>query len=124
MARQRGPDAPPPPRRTRAVGTIATTVTRKVEGVETVEKATTEHPPVPEDVGDPHGYVMVKGGITRNVTNFNSVNVQVSIGMPCVATLPAAEKKYEEVSAVVDKLLTRELRLALVGDQEPQPDAV
>jgi hypothetical protein len=99
-------------------------VTRRASGVETVEKATTEHPAIPEDVGDPHGYVMVKGGITRNVTNFNSVNVQVSIGMPCVATLQAAEAKYQEVSAVVDKLLTRELEIALHGDQEPQPDAV
>ncbi|NOQ30171.1 MAG: hypothetical protein GQ570_03515 [Helicobacteraceae bacterium] len=53
-------------------------------GSEVVSESSTE-----EAVGDPKGYseptcnVGVSVGVTRNMGNYNSVKVQVSLNMPC-----------------------------------------
>lgn len=58
--------------------------------------------------GEHPAYVRVGAGLTINLGEFNSLRVDVSITMPCVATLEAVEAAYEETSEVVASYVDRE----------------
>lgn len=108
--------------RTRQIGSITThrkrvnNLTREV----TDSVANTDKIVVPEDLKNP-GYVMVKGGITKNMDNFESVQVGVSISMPCRAVPEEIENTFNEISATVDRLVTELLDKA-TGQTEGRTD--
>ncbi len=106
--------------RSRQEGSISTTRVRKRSGVIEEEVSNTDKVPIPEDLKNP-GYVMVKGSITKNMGDFNSVGVSVSISMPCRAVLEEIEKTYKTCTETVDRLLENELRKA-TGEVEGATD--
>lgn len=60
-------------------------------------------------IKDPHAaYVRVDGGITKNLGDYNSVKIGVSISMPCEPTFKAINKCYKKTSKLVDELMDKE----------------
>lgn len=59
--------------------------------------------------------VRVSGSVTKNLGDFNSAKVEVSIDMPCLPEMSELHRVYEMLSAEVDDLCRRELALA-IGD--------
>ena len=62
------------------------------------------------------GYVVVEGGITKNLGEYNSAKIAVSVCLPCGPTIADAEEKYKEVSVLVDKLINAEYDKVLGGN--------
>lgn len=56
----------------------------------------------------PTGFVTVEGGITKNLGDYNSARIGVTVCLPCGPSLQDAEKAYAEVSKLVDKLMNEE----------------
>jgi methyl coenzyme M reductase subunit C-like uncharacterized protein (methanogenesis marker protein 7) len=53
--------------------------------------------------------VMVAGKITRNLGDFNSAQVGVSIAMPCIADEERIERAYQRCTEWVEEKITLEL---------------
>ncbi len=66
---------------------------------------------VPVFVTDP-AYVEVQGSITRNMGDFNSVRIQVSLSMPALPEMSEVERVYAMASAWVEERLESEMSLA------------
>jgi predicted RNA-binding protein len=61
------------------------------------------------DVDHPNpGMVQVAGGVTKNLGDFNSFKMSVSVSLPCFPSIEGARAKYEEVSELVDELMEKE----------------
>ncbi len=56
--------------------------------------------------------VMVLGGITRNMGNFNFVKVEVSVDMPCYPETSEIDRAYTLASDIVEEKVQRELDFA------------
>jgi hypothetical protein len=54
------------------------------------------------------GYVTVEGGITKNLGDYNSARIGVTVSLPCEPSLEGAQKAYAEISKLVDKLMNEE----------------
>jgi hypothetical protein len=54
------------------------------------------------------GYVTVEGGVTKNLGDYNSARIGVTVSLPCQPSLEAAEKAYAQISKLVDKLMNEE----------------
>jgi hypothetical protein len=69
-----------------------------------------------EKVDHPNpAYVGVDGGLTKNLGNFESARISVSVTMPCAPTEAAIRKAYDKASALVDEFMDLEYKKA-VGD--------
>lgn len=66
----------------------------------------------------PVGYVNVDGGITKNMGDFNSVRVRVSISLPCYPEDTEIRRAYVHASTLIDELLPSELDKACGIDPE------
>lgn len=64
------------------------------------------------------GRVGVTGSITRNLGDFNSVRVEVSLQLPCLPEVSEAERVYNIASEFVDNKIQSELDTA-TGDRGP-----
>jgi hypothetical protein len=64
--------------------------------------------PVSESLLNP-AHVTVAGKITRNLGDFNSAQVSVSLTLPCLATDSDIDACYEKVTAWVGKKIEEEL---------------
>jgi hypothetical protein len=54
------------------------------------------------------GFVTVEGGITKNLGDYNSARIGVTVCLPCGPTVKDAEEAYKAVSTLVDKLMNEE----------------
>ena len=66
--------------------------------------------------------VMVLGGITRNMGEFNFVKVEVSVDIPCYPETSEIDRAYNLASDIVEEKIQRELGFAtgdVTGDGQP-----
>tara|TARA_R110002153_G_scaffold26421_5_gene82937 strand:+ start:17261 stop:17611 length:351 start_codon:yes stop_codon:yes gene_type:complete len=61
-------------------------------------------------------YVRVDGGITKNLGDYNSARISVSVNMPCEPNEKAIRKCYKKTSTLVDEFIDEEYK-AVVGDR-------
>lgn len=66
----------------------------------------------------PVGYVNVDGGITKNMGDYNSVRVRVSISLPCYPEDTEIRRAYQHASTLIDELLPAELDKACGVDPQ------
>jgi hypothetical protein len=59
------------------------------------------------------GFVTVEGGITKNLGDYNSARISVSVSLPCDPTVAGAKKAYTKISQLVDSLLAEEYSKAI-----------
>lgn len=105
--------------RVRQPGTVSTTVTHSTAGQVTGQVSNTDHVPAPSAEDVPHpAYVTVRGGVTVNMGNFNSVKCEVAISMPCAPNAEACEQTYADCSAFVEEKLLKERDAAMGVDPE------
>jgi hypothetical protein len=125
-------DPKQPPKRTRHEGSISVTVTEKSMG-KTVDERTAvgkvELPEFMQQVTHPV-YITVKGGITRNTGNYNSIQTHVQYSVPVFPgitfeqtreILDGCDAAYKAISDKVEEKLQEELRLALGGSTDDSP---
>lgn len=88
---------------------VSSTVTKGGEKSEseTVSKEMTR------EVPDNPAYVGVSGGMTKNLGDFNSAKINVSVTLPCENTQDALQATYEEASELVDGWLDSEYKKAV-----------
>ncbi len=100
--------------RTRSPGSISTSRELRSHGEVVPGTAISNTEKVDADLQDIRNpaHVMIKGGITRNMGDYNSVSVAVSVTMPCAPTDEAIQSTYEKIAATVDDLLNNELAVA------------
>jgi hypothetical protein len=60
----------------------------------------------------PPAYVRVSGGVTRNLGDYNSAKVEVSVQLPCYPEETEIDRAYRYASDLVDNLIRREMALA------------
>lgn len=59
------------------------------------------------------GFVTVEGGVTKNLGDYNSARISVSVSLPCLPTVKGAEEAYIKISELVDRLLDEEYQKAI-----------
>jgi hypothetical protein len=100
-----------------ARGSISTSRTTRVEGeeheiTEEVSKEFSE-----KVIGEP-GYMGVTGGLTKNLGNFNSAKVSVTVTLPFTDNGDeSARAAYARASGLVDEFLDSEYKKA-IGESE------
>lgn len=62
-------------------------------------------------------YVGAKGSVTRNLGDYNSVRVEVSVSVPCYPVEEEIQRAYEYVTGKLDELIPEQLAKATGGDQ-------
>ena len=62
-------------------------------------------------------YVRVDGGLTKNLGDYNSAKVGVSVSMPCEPNEKSVRKCYEKTSKLVDEFMDEEFKNA-VGEED------
>lgn len=62
-------------------------------------------------------HVRVSGSVTRNLGDYNSAKVEVSVQLPCYPVEEEVMSTYNYASSLVDRLIDRELSLAVPGHQ-------
>lgn len=66
-----------------------------------------------EDLGDHVAEVQVDSGITRNIGNYESARIGVSIRVPCANTEKDIKKTYREISRMVEECMDEECERVL-----------
>jgi len=66
--------------------------------------------------GKPVAFVTVEGGVTKNLGDYNSAKIAVSVTMPCEPTMEAAKQMYNKLSDLVDELMNEEYE-KVIGDK-------
>ena len=103
--------------RTRPLATISTSTEIRDHGATVSQVDNTDKVEIPlENIKNP-GYVGVKGGITKNLGNFESARIEISISLPCHPSDAGLEETYQKATAFVDDLIARELR-KVTGEEE------
>lgn len=69
----------------------------------------------------PVAYVRVGGSVTKNLGDYNSAKVEVSVSLPCYPTPEEIDRTYREASLMVDGYVGRELDIA-TGKKNPEDD--
>lgn len=107
----------PPPRRALQldVPEAKLRVKRTVYGQDTEREEIIE---VPAFHG-PVAYVRVGGSVTKNLGDYNSAKVEVSISLPCYPTPEEIERTFRTASMTVDSTVTHELDVA-TGKKNPE----
>jgi len=103
------------PKRTRArrrvrqnEGAVVKAITKKSGGAVTDSVDNVERF-VGEDVNDP-AYVTVGGKLTRNLGNYESVQITVSVTLPCEPTEQAVRAIRAKASSLVEEFVDLELK--------------
>lgn len=100
----------------KAEGTITVTRANYAGGARNEEESYSQKIDVPIFNTTP-AKVRVAAGVTRNVGDFNSVRVDVSIEMPCYPEMSEIRRVYSLLSAEAERLVNQELgKEALVPD--------
>lgn len=65
-------------------------------------------------------YVSVNGGLTKNMGDYNSVKIGVSVSLPSGTSDEELRETYQRASALVDEFMDGEYRAAIedVGDRD------
>lgn len=72
-----------------------------------------------EEVSTPDpAYVSVGGGLTKNMGDYNSVKISVSVTLPCDPDEDSVRECYEKTSKLVDEFLDDEYAAAIADDDE------
>ena len=79
------------------------------------EKETLETIPCPTFGEVEVGRINVRGSITRNLGDFNSVRVEVGLELPCLPELSEVDRVYNIASNFVEEKIKAELDNATVG---------
>jgi hypothetical protein len=93
------------------------TVRRMVYGQEAEREEQIE---VPAFHG-PVAHVRVSGSVTKNLGDYNSARVEVSVSLPCYPTDTEIAATYRRGSEMVDRFVSRELDIA-TGVKDPEDD--
>lgn len=64
------------------------------------------------------GYVSVTAGITKNLGNYESAKIGVTVSLPCEPSIEGAEARYTDVSVLVDRLMDEEFKRVSGEDSE------
>lgn len=64
----------------------------------------------------PTGHVTVDGSVTRNMGDYNSVRVRVSVSLPCYPEDSEVRRAYQHATNLIDELLPSELDKAMGVD--------
>jgi hypothetical protein len=97
----------------RGTTSVSKSVTQK-QGREVTreEESVTERDPIDIGAIDNPAYVRVGGGITKNLGDFNSLRVDISVSLPCPPNEEAINTAYTSASSIVDTLISQELENA------------
>jgi hypothetical protein len=68
------------------------------------------------NASSPQAFVTVEGGVTKNLGDYNSAKISISITMPCDPTLEATREMYGKLSDLVDELMEEEYA-KVIGDK-------
>lgn len=78
------------------------------DGSQTFEVTPSETKKSTSQGGENKGYVTVEGGLTKNLGDYNSARISVSVSLPCVPTIQGAREAYLKISELVDELMDEE----------------
>lgn len=102
-------------RKTGARGTIAISSEVKSSGDVKAKVSAVNKEIVTElDCANP-AYVRVDGGLTKNLGDYNSAKIGVSVSLPCLPNKDAIKACYKEASELVDEFMDSEYKNA-IGD--------
>ena len=102
--------------RNRMRGTVSTTSTVSKSGVKGEEEETiSKELDIPIESDNP-AYVKVDGGMTKNLGDFNSARIGVSVTLPCEPNEEAVRECYNKATSLVDEFLDDEYSKA-VGER-------
>jgi len=96
-----------------ARGTIA--VSREVKSSGDAQAKVTEvNKEITTELNHPNpAYVRVDGGLTKNLGDYNSAKVGVSVSLPCLPDEASLRKCYADASKLVDEFMDAEYKLAI-----------
>lgn len=69
----------------------------------------------------PVAYVRVAGSVTKNLGDYNSARVEVSVSLPCYPKPEEINQTYRAASLMVDEFVSRELDIA-TGVKNPEEE--
>ena len=69
------------------------------------------------DSSNAKAFVTVEGGITKNLGDYNSARISVSITMPCDPTFEGARNMYSKLSDLVDELMNEEYEKVIESEK-------
>ena len=103
-------------RKRAARGSVQTSRTTRSNNGEEVTKEDSKE--LTEEVADDVGYITVSGGLTKNLGDFNSCKVSVSVTLPFTDEGDASVRKaYKRNTEMVDEFLDSEYKKAM-GTEE------
>jgi hypothetical protein len=79
------------------------------------EETSSERRIVVDDLPEHPAYVRVDGGLTKNLGDYESARLSVSISIPCHIDNDSIKDSYERVSKLVESCLDEEFE-KVVGD--------
>jgi hypothetical protein len=99
--------------RKRAQTSVSKEVVHKV-GREIIHQEEAETKRAPLDIGDLEhpAYLEVGGGVTRNMGDFNSVRINVSLRMPCRTDDVSIQAAFSHLTTMVDTMVDEALEEA------------
>ena len=103
--------APAPTRRRAVVGEVSTTTIHSKSGQILEEKTEASKPPQ-KTSATPKAMVGVEGSVTRNLGNFESLRVQVSITLPSECDDESVRDTFENAASMVDEFIQLEIQRA------------
>jgi hypothetical protein len=86
---------------------VTTTVERRRRGEVEDKREVNDKIPQSETIVNP-AYVMVKGGVTLNLGDYNSARIDVSVTIPCVFTNKEMDRAFEYAASFVDEKIKSE----------------
>jgi hypothetical protein len=92
-------------------GHVIKSVEHKMQG-KLIDEADTNETFVGTDEANP-AYVGVSGSTTKNLGNYESLKVSVSVNLPCAPTAPAVRKTFDAASEMVAEFIKLEIDNAL-----------
>lgn len=105
---------PVPSRVRQIVGETTTTTTQSKSGkiVSEIAESTPIHPMDEFTNNEPHAMVGVEGSLTKNLGNFESLRVQVSITLPSRSDNESVRATFNNAAAMVDEFINIEIQKA------------
>ena len=104
----------PRPKKTQNEGTVDIKRVQYQNGKLAEETESQETIPCPTFGDVEVGRINVRGSITRNLGDFNSVRVEVGLELPCLPELSEVDRVYDIASSFVEDKIKQELDNASV----------
>ena len=98
-------------RRREVAGEVSTTTIHSKSGQVLEEKTEASKPPQ-KTSATPKAMVGVEGSVTRNLGNFESLRVQVSITLPSECDDESVRNTFENAASMVDEFIQLEIQRA------------